>query len=169
MRSNMMIMRSVVLVALWLCNALAKAGNENIESILREPLRATAYAVVERCISKSRYRTIDVVDESVVMLSHGKDENYVWLSVLIERCRGLQRGQVIHLRKITPSVCAGDSFAGLQRGSTEDPRDMIQVSKDCGFGMMHRIDRQNLPDLLQAIESARKTRTVTETYRTFEQ
>ena len=168
MRSNMTIVRSLVLVVVWLCNMTGNAANEDLETILQEPLDFTAYSVTERCINKARYRTIDVIDESIVMLSHGNDESYVWLSILLERCRGLQQGQVIHLRKITPSICAGDSFAGLQRGISEDRRDMMQVSKNCGFGMMHRIDKKNLPDLLEAIESARKTRTVTETYNTFE-
>ena len=167
MRSKKVMIRIFTLVLCWSCNTLVKAGNDNVETILQEPLPATAYGVTERCINKFRYRTIDVVNETVVMFSHGNDGDYVWLSVLLERCRGLQQGQVIHLRKITPSICAGDSFAGLQRGISEDPRDMMQVSKNCGFGMMHRIDKKNLPNLLDAIESARKTRTITETYNKF--
>ena len=156
-----------LLVLVCVGSAIGSSRDDSVEEILTIPLKSDVYGLTERCISKARYRAIDVIDESIVMLSHSNDDSFVWLSILLERCRGLQPGQIIRLRKITPTICAGDSFAGLQRSGSEDPRDMMQVSKNCGFGMMHRIDKKNLPDLLQAIKSARTTRTVTETYNAF--
>lgn len=136
---------------------------ESLETILSNPLPRGTYGETRRCISKGKFRKMEVIDISTVTFKGGPVDDYVWVSFLLEPCRGLAPEQVIHLRAIKPMVCAGDSFAGLRRSVTADPRHMFQASENCALGMMHRVERESLDALLHAVNAKRRTRTIAET------
>lgn len=149
-------------VASWSAGAAAAADDADdalpaVEDILANPLDDAAYARTERCLSFSRYRRIEIIDEYTLLFRSRGDR--AWLNVLPRRCPGLDRDMLLVLEHRGPRLCRLDRFQGASRigGSVGTPL--------CAFGSFEPVRRDNVDAILGALQSAGRNPAVRRTVR----
>lgn len=106
---------------LWAAVALAAVGcagsperNAEVADALARVEGSGEYADTERCLSTTRYDSVDILDEQHLLFAgNGPDE--VWLNTLRSRCPGLHRNDVLAFEMNGTRLCSLDSATVVQR------------------------------------------------------
>lgn len=126
-----------------------------VEEVLAAPLADRDYSQSRRCLSKNRYRRIDIVtDQALVFVGRG---DTVWLNMLPYRCHGLRRDMVLVLEQSSMRACARDRLRGLARSSAEP------ATTACALGQFQPLPKENFDAMRDALIAARRNRTVART------
>ena len=82
---------------------------EEISSILAEPLDEQTYGTAKRCLSDAEYHHLRIIDDRRILFEGRGDR--LWLNTLRSRCPDLRHYSVIITRPISPSrMCEMDLF-----------------------------------------------------------
>ena len=88
----------------------AQKREEDIATILSEPLDADEYGEAKRCLAPNQYRDIRILDDQRIVFygSRGK----LWLNTLRMRCPELRRDSVLRVKTLSTMgrICDLDSF-----------------------------------------------------------
>ena len=88
----------------------AQEREEDIATILSQPLDADEYGEPKRCLAPGQYRDIRILDHQRIVFygSRGK----LWLNTLRMRCPELRRNSVLQVKTISAvgRICDLDSF-----------------------------------------------------------
>ena len=88
----------------------ARETEEDIATILSEPLDAAEYGEAKRCLAPGQYRDIRILDDQRIVFygSRGK----LWLNTLRMRCPELRRDSVLRVKTLSTMgrICDLDSF-----------------------------------------------------------
>ena len=126
-----------------------------VDEILANPLDDDAYVKSSRCLSPSRYRRIEIMNDRVVVFrGRGGD---VWVNFLANRCLGLGPDMIVSVEKHGMRLCSRDRFRGLPRlrgGAGSMP---------CVLGDFHRVAAESVGAIHDAIQASERTTTVKRT------
>jgi len=91
----------------------ARKTEEDIASILSEPLDEEEYGKPKRCLSGNDYRDFEVLDDQRIVFEGRGDK--LWLNQLRGRCPGLREGRVLRFRSSLElgRICDLDRFEVL--------------------------------------------------------
>lgn len=122
----------------------AQARQETLDDILDAPLTAAAYAGdTERCLSTYAYRSVEVLDDQLVLFKGNGDKR--WINRLPRRCIGLRPNEVLRFEMRSNRVCETDSFRSYDRAF------MTTLSSgNCTLGQFQPVT----PEQVAAIEVA---------------
>ena len=79
-----------------------------------EVLRASAAAESTRCLSTSRYQSVEVIDDRHLLFKGSGNRG--WVNELRNRCPGLRRNDVLLFELNTSQVCQLDTVTTIDRG-----------------------------------------------------
>ncbi len=79
-----------------------------LDALLAEALAADEYRQSRRCLSRTAYRKIEVLNEEYVLFSKGEDH---WINRLRRRCPSLKFNHLpVFVQKGTSTLCESDPF-----------------------------------------------------------
>ena len=89
----------------------ARAQDEDIATILSQPLDRDEYGETRRCLSPYQIRDVRILDDQRILFEGPRGK--LWLNTLRMRCPDLRRDSVLRVRTWSPanSICDLDSFA----------------------------------------------------------
>ena len=126
-----------------------------VDEILANPLDDDAYVKSSRCLSPSRYRRIEIMNDRVLVFRGRGDD--VWVNFLPNRCLGLGPDMIVSVEKHGMRLCSRDRFRGLPRlrgGAGSMP---------CVLGDFHRVASDSVGAIHDAIQASERTTTVKRT------
>jgi hypothetical protein len=87
-----------------------RAAEEEVESILSQPLDASEYGETKRCLAGSEYRDFRVLDDQHIFFEGRRGK--LWLNTLRMRCPDLRFAKVLRVKSIYSygRICDMDSF-----------------------------------------------------------
>jgi hypothetical protein len=84
-----------------------------VEEILNRPIEEGRSEETQRCITRTQYRSVEVLDEQrIVFIGRG---GRLWLNQLRTPCSGLTNRQALQIESSGMRLCRLDSFYGLER------------------------------------------------------
>ena len=83
---------------------------EDIATILSEPLDAAEYGEAKRCLAPNQYRDIRILDDQRIVFYGARGK--LWLNTLRMRCPELRRDSVLRVKTLSTMgrICDLDSF-----------------------------------------------------------
>jgi hypothetical protein len=88
----------------------AQKREEDIATILSEPLDADEYGEAKRCLTPNEYRDIRILDDQRIVFYGARGK--LWLNTLRMRCPELRRDSVLRVKTLSAvgRICDLDSF-----------------------------------------------------------
>jgi hypothetical protein len=125
---------------------------EDIETILTQPLGPEEYVEAERCLSRYRFDSVDIIDDSHVLF---RRRGKAWLNTLRRPCIGLRRRDVpqFEYRASSSQLCNLDSFVAIDSSFSGFHR----TSASCALGDFQPVTREQVA-LIKATVESRKGR-----------
>ena len=88
-----------------------RAVEDDIETILRQPLEKSEYAEAKRCLGERDYDDFRVLDDKRIVFEGRRGE--LWLNTLRTRCPELRHAMVLRVKSFSSMgrICDMDSFS----------------------------------------------------------
>ena len=117
----------------------------DLDAFLAEITGNSEYQKIEKCISMSKYRSVDIVDEGR-MLFYPQRGKIAYLNHFTHKCSGIRRFHTIRIDARGTRLCFNDSVAVI------DPQlGFREVGPKCRLGMFEEITRDQASIIKDAL------------------
>jgi len=129
---------------------------EDIETILRQPLEKSEYAEAKRCLGVRDYDDFRVLDDKHILFEGRRGE--LWLNTLRTRCPELRHAMVLRVKSFSSMgrICDMDSFSARDWFGRDQWGSRGGGAGTCSLGSFEPVTAAQVGAIQAALDASRK-------------
>lgn len=133
-----------------------RAVEEDIETILRQPLEKSEYAESKRCLGVRDYDDFRVLDDKHILFEGRRGE--LWLNTLPTRCPELRRAMVLRVKSFSSMgrICDMDAFSARDWFGRDQWGSRGGGAGTCSLGSFEPVTAAQVGAIQAALDASRK-------------